>query len=181
MGSIRCVLRAVACSVAGHASHCSVLQKGTVQFQQQTNKHCETTYLKASSGMYRKPDHNCEQQSCVTCACVTRFPKRCCRNHPVFLCSACRAPHIVQVQLGECMKNIVLVDFPEQWPSLLPQLAQNLHSQVCPAAIVTADRKQCRKGLITVTRMTAGLVPVTVMPQGSFNDLEGSPSISSAM
>ncbi|KAL3141839.1 hypothetical protein ABBQ32_004507 [Trebouxia sp. C0010 RCD-2024] len=40
-----------------------------------------------------------------------------------------RAPHIVQVQLGECMKNIVLVDFPEQWPSLLPQLAQNLHSQ----------------------------------------------------
>lgn len=41
-----------------------------------------------------------------------------------------RAPHIVQVQLGECMKNIVLVDFPEKWPSLLPQLTQNLQSQV---------------------------------------------------
>ena len=43
---------------------------------------------------------------------------------------ACRAPHNVQVQLGECMKSIVLVDFPDQWPSLLPQLTQNLHSQV---------------------------------------------------
>lgn len=42
-----------------------------------------------------------------------------------------RAPHIVQVQLGECMKNIVLVDFPEKWPSLMPQLTQNLQSQVC--------------------------------------------------
>ena len=42
-----------------------------------------------------------------------------------------RAPHIVQVQLGECMKNIVLVDFPDKWPSLLPQLTQNLQSQVC--------------------------------------------------
>ena len=41
-----------------------------------------------------------------------------------------RAPHIVQVQLGECMKNIVLVDFPDKWPSLLPQLTQNLQSQV---------------------------------------------------
>ncbi|DBB04276.1 hypothetical protein WJX77_005934 [Trebouxia sp. C0004] len=40
-----------------------------------------------------------------------------------------RAPHIVQVQLGECMKSIVLVDFPEKWPSLLPQLTQNLQSQ----------------------------------------------------
>ena len=44
-----------------------------------------------------------------------------------------RAPHIVQVQLGECMKNIVLVDFPEKWPSLLPQLTQNLQSQVPPS------------------------------------------------
>lgn len=28
------------------------------------------------------------------------------------------------------MKNIVLVDFPEKWPSLMPQLTQNLQSQV---------------------------------------------------
>ena len=41
-----------------------------------------------------------------------------------------RAPRIVQTQLGEGMKSIVLVDFPEKWPSLLPQLAQNLQSQV---------------------------------------------------
>lgn len=28
------------------------------------------------------------------------------------------------------MKTIVLVDFPDKWPSLLPQLSQNLMSQV---------------------------------------------------
>lgn len=32
------------------------------------------------------------------------------------------------------MKNVVLVDFPEKWPSLLPQLTQNLQSQVHPTA-----------------------------------------------
>lgn len=53
---------------------------------------------------------------------------------------ACRAPHIVQVQLGECMKNVVLVDFPEQWPSLLPQLTQNLQSQVCSTAATVAAK-----------------------------------------
>lgn len=44
--------------------------------------------------------------------------------------SLIRAPRIVQSQLGECMKSIVLVDFPHNWPSLLPQLSQNLGSQV---------------------------------------------------
>ncbi len=29
------------------------------------------------------------------------------------------------------MKSIVLVDFPDKWPSLLPQLTQSLQSQVC--------------------------------------------------
>lgn len=33
------------------------------------------------------------------------------------------------------MKNVVLVDFPEQWPSLLPQLTQNLQSQVRQKAV----------------------------------------------
>ena len=57
-----------------------------------------------------------------------------------------RAPHIVQVQLGECMKNIVLVDFPDKWPSLLPQLTQNLQSQVCQPScsqkMVYTDQRQ---------------------------------------
>ena len=61
--------------------------------------------------------------------------KRCCDSKAsdvdLMYLLACRAPHIVQVQLGECMKSIVYVDFPEQWPALLPQLTQNLHSQVC--------------------------------------------------
>ena len=43
------------CSVSVHAlTHRVLLQKGTVQFLRQTNKHCETTYSKASSGMYCK-------------------------------------------------------------------------------------------------------------------------------
>ena len=46
------------------------------------------------------------------------------------------------------MKNIVLVDFPEKWPSLLPQLTQNLQTQVCwyhnlPSAVSVTTSSQC--------------------------------------
>ena len=41
-----------------------------------------------------------------------------------------RAPQVVRTQLGECLKAIVHVDFPESWPGLLPIVLQNLGSQV---------------------------------------------------
>ena len=37
-----------------------------------------------------------------------------------------RAPHIVQVQLGETFKAVVYNDFPRHWPNLLPNLLINL-------------------------------------------------------
>ncbi|BDA47636.1 Importin-7 [Coccomyxa sp. Obi] len=40
-----------------------------------------------------------------------------------------RAPQVVRTQLGECLKSIVHVDFPERWPGLLPIVLQNLSSQ----------------------------------------------------
>ncbi|EIE23737.1 ARM repeat-containing protein [Coccomyxa subellipsoidea C-169] len=40
-----------------------------------------------------------------------------------------RAPQVVRTQLGECLKAIVHVDFPESWPGLLPIVLQNLGSQ----------------------------------------------------
>lgn len=79
------------------------------------------------------------------------------------------------------MKNIVLVDFPEQWPSLLPQLAQNLHSQVCLAAIVIADRKHCRTALITVTGWQQGSCQSLLCHKVAFAALEGSHFMYSAM
>ena len=41
-----------------------------------------------------------------------------------------RAPHAVRVQLGECIRSLVYVDYPEQWPGLLAQVHQYLVSQV---------------------------------------------------
>lgn len=41
-----------------------------------------------------------------------------------------RAPHAVQVQLGEVLKTVVYADYPEKWPGLLQALGQNLVSQV---------------------------------------------------
>eukprot|EP00798_Chlamydomonas_sp_ICE-L_P030407 gene30407-35412_t len=43
--------------------------------------------------------------------------------------SMIRAPHSVQVQLGEVFKSVVYNDFPEKWPQLLPSLYPNLVSQ----------------------------------------------------
>ncbi len=48
-----------------------------------------------------------------------------------------RAPQVVRTQLGECLKSIVHVDFPERWPGLLPIVLQNLSSQVCPLYLCT--------------------------------------------
>lgn len=41
-----------------------------------------------------------------------------------------RSPQVVRTQLGECLKAIVHVDFPERWPGLLPIVLQNLASPV---------------------------------------------------
>ena len=43
--------------------------------------------------------------------------------------SLCRAPPIVRVQLGECLKLIAYTDHPELWPGLLPLVVQNLNTQ----------------------------------------------------
>ncbi len=48
-----------------------------------------------------------------------------------------RAPQVVRTQLGECLKSIVHVDFPERWPGLLPIVLQNLSSQVCALSCTT--------------------------------------------
>lgn len=42
----------------------------------------------------------------------------------------CRAPPPVRVQLGECVRSITYIDFPDKWPGLLPLLVQNLATQV---------------------------------------------------
>lgn len=42
-----------------------------------------------------------------------------------------RAPHVVQVQLGEVFKTIVYSDYPEKWPGLLQALCTNMVNQVC--------------------------------------------------
>ena len=141
MGSDRSALIILCTSfVMLYGSSCSdllrLLQKETVQFLQQTDKPCERICLKASSGMFSLPSlHSIRQrQQFLMCKADACLSMRCCDNKisnvNLIYVLACRAPHIVQVQLGECMKSIVLVDFPEQWPSLLPQLTQNLHSQV---------------------------------------------------
>jgi hypothetical protein len=51
-----------------------------------------------------------------------------------------RAPQVVRTQLGECLKDIVHVDFPERWPGLLPIVLQNLGSQVRPALHLSRSR-----------------------------------------
>ena len=58
-----------------------------------------------------------------------------------------RAPHIVQVQLGECFKSIVYNDFPRHWPSLLPSLLGNLghHEEVRVHGALLALRILARK------------------------------------
>ncbi len=48
----------------------------------------------------------------------------------ISLKSSLRAPHMVQVQLGEVFKCIVYADYPDKWPGLLPMLYSNLNSQV---------------------------------------------------
>ena len=46
--------------------------------------------------------------------------------------SMVRAPGVVRMQLGECLKAIVGTDYPERWPGLLPALLANLASQARP-------------------------------------------------
>lgn len=43
--------------------------------------------------------------------------------------SLIRAPHVVQVQLGEVFKTIVYSDYPEKWPGLLQALCTNMVNQ----------------------------------------------------
>lgn len=50
----------------------------------------------------------------------TQAPHRCCAAAP------CRAPHLVQVQLGDVFKTVVYSDYPEKWPGLLEALCSNL-------------------------------------------------------
>ena len=44
--------------------------------------------------------------------------------------SLIRAPHMVQLQLGEVFKTIVYADFHEKWPTLPQSILPNLVSQV---------------------------------------------------
>ena len=53
------------------------------------------------------------------------------RLHPVSVPVVLhRSPSIIQSQLLECLKAILYCDYPEQWPSLLPAIAQHLASPV---------------------------------------------------
>ena len=45
----------------------------------------------------------------------------------------------MRVQLGECLKSIVLADFPDSWPALLHAVLRALASQV-PVSIL---RQHC--------------------------------------
>lgn len=46
-------------------------------------------------------------------------------------CLLCgRVPHTIQSQLGEVFRTIVYNDYPEKWPTLLPELCASLASQV---------------------------------------------------
>ncbi|XP_075085279.1 importin beta-like SAD2 [Nicotiana tabacum] len=40
-----------------------------------------------------------------------------------------QVPSLLRVQLGECLKTMILADYPEQWPTLLPWVKHNLQDQ----------------------------------------------------
>ena len=73
-----------------------------------------------------------------------------------------RAPQVVRTQLGECLKSIVQVDFPERWPGLLPIVLQNLSSQVCPLSCMTTFISSARcSGLNLCAEDCTSLLPVS--------------------
>ena len=146
------------------------MQMVRVRYRQLTGRHCVTTSLNLLLG--RSTTHTSpsldRQAESLNAVDITSLPLS------LYCCSLCRAPRIVQVQLGECMKTIVLVDFPDKWPSLLPQLSQNLRSQVqcIHSDVVCAQCSACdptKTGLATgsncfaVISMTRLYIAIEIM------------------
>ena len=103
------------------------LQRLRAPFRKRTRRQSETICWKASSG---------GTLPSMTCS----FPKPAASVPALWAgcglragLSLCRAPPIVRVQLGECLKLIAYTDHPELWPGLLPLVVQNLNTQASVA------------------------------------------------